>query len=496
MGTRLKWAMGICVALVIGVGIGLVVKTDGLVAAVRDALAQAKPASGDAHGHDHGSGEASNEHPDHVDLTDEAQKTLGVQLGKASLGTYTRHLHLPATVAEKPGHSARTIATRVQGIIERVYCSPGELVRPGDRLFDIKLAGDAFVTAQANLLETMQQIETTKRELERVSELAQQGTVSGKQKIQLEYELKKLDSQRSLRQQELVVRGLTAEQVVSVVKTGKLLDELTIFVPKREVPTNTKKSDIVPTSANHLNITDGDADGRDDFFTVESIDVHPGKSIAPGDALAHLAWHDRLYVEGHAFERDLTAIANVIETKLPVSVEFGSHGDPLLMEGLRIRYLDNHVDAEAGTFRFYIEFQNQILQDSRDEAGLVYRSWRFKPGQRVHVRVPIDEISGHFVLPLAAVVQEGVNAYIFRVAAHDHSKDGGHGHDHDHGHDHSGLEMNQVPVSIVTQDTKQVVVASGGDLKVGDRIAMNAAYQLRLALRSGSGGGHAHGHEH
>lgn len=428
-------------------------------------------------------------HLEHLDLSEPAQKSLGLKLAAVGPATFTRSLLLPAAVIEKPGHSGHTVSSRVQGIVETVHVSMGERVKPGQPLFDIRLTGDAIVAAQSSLLEAIITVDTTKRELERITELAQQGTLPGKTKTQLEYELRKLDSQRNLRQQELLVRGLSAEQIASVIKTNTLIGDVRMTVPARRVSDEKSAAD--------------DAGGdHEDSYTVETIDVHPGKTINPGDQLAHLAWHDQLYVEGYAFERDLDAIAKNISNRIPVQLEFGTHDSPTVLNDMRIRYLDNHVDKESGAFRFYVEFTNQILQDAEADEGRIYRSWRFKPGQRLHVRLPIEQIENQFVLPLAAVVQEGVNSYVFRVeadahAGHDHAGHDHAGHSHaGHSHGNDAIALEQVPVSIVTQDTKQVVIATGGQLKAGDKVAMNSAYQLRLALKADSGSGHGHSHEH
>ncbi len=429
---------------------------------------------------------ADDGHLEHLDLSEPAQKSLGLKLAKVEPATFTRSLMLPAAVIEKPGHSGHTVSSRVQGIVEAVHVSMGQRVQSGQPLFDIRLTGDAIVAAQSSLLEAIILVDTTKRELERITELAQQGTLPGKTKTQLEYDLRKLDAQRNLRQQELLVRGLSTEQIATVIKSNILIGDVRMTVPARKVTDEKSAAD------------DGGRD-HEDSFTVETIDVHPGKTVNPGEQLAHLAWHDQLYVEGYAFERDLDAIAKNISNRVPVQLEFGTHDSPTVLDDMRIRYLDNHVDKDSGAFRFYVEFSNQLLQDAEGDEGRVYRSWRFKPGQRLHVRLPVEQIENQFVLPLAAVVQDGVNSYVFRVQSHDHGHEG-----HDHaGHSHAGhnhgsaaLALEQVPVSIVTQDTKQVVIATGGQLKAGDQVAMNSAYQLRLALKAESGGGHGHSHEH
>ncbi|HEX6986024.1 MAG TPA: hypothetical protein VF170_11645, partial [Planctomycetaceae bacterium] len=170
----------------------------------------------------------------------------------------------------------------------------------------------------------------------------------------------------------------------------------------------------------------------------------------------------------------------------------GAHGE--VVGGLEILYLDNHVDPETQTYAFYVPLANEVLRDVTGEGGRVFRSWKYKPGQRVHVRVPIDVIEGRIVLPPEAVATEGPEAFVFRLAGRHTLKEKGPG----------GEPLRQevyepVPVVVSRRDRDAVVLTpGGGPLRVGDVIAMNRAYQLLLALKTAAegGGGHHHGHEH
>ncbi|MHC4880452.1 MAG: efflux RND transporter periplasmic adaptor subunit [Planctomycetota bacterium] len=500
--------------LLLGLIAGLTVRADGLFRIVRDgvwlALGVTEPQDADDHAHDHDDGEDGGEH---LDLTDVELRAIGLRTKRVAPADFVRTVSVPGMVIEKPGHSGRTISSKVHGIIREVFCAQGQLVRPGDPLFDLELTGDAFATSQSALLETLLQIETTGKELARISDLAKQNLVPGRQKIELEYELSQLQKKRDLRRQELLVRGLTNTQIDTIVDTGVLLDRIMVRVPARQVappaviqPTAAIAVDepgLLSESATSGNTSINDA--RLDVYTVETIDVHPGASVSPGQQLGHLAWHDVLYVEGYAFERDLDMLATLHERDGEVSIEFGSHDEEVRLGGLALRFLDNHVDPDTGTFRFYLELANEVLIDSRDEQGLQYRSWRFKPGQRLHIRVPVETYSQQFVLPEEAIFEDSLLAFVFRRTrvieehAHDHGPDEAHEHGHDHDDDHEFVyEFEKVPVRILHRDRSQVVVAANGELKADDRIAWNSAYQLHLTMQSGSGGGHSHdhGHEH
>jgi cobalt-zinc-cadmium efflux system membrane fusion protein len=497
--------------LILGLLLGLTIRADGLFRIVTNQVSLALNSAGGTVGttggeeHAHGGSKQSREH---LDLTDSEIRSIGLRTKKIELGDFVRTSAVPGMVIEKPGHSGRTISSKVHGIVHEVFCSQGQLVRPGDPLFDLELTGDAFVTSQSALLETLLQIETTSKELARIAALAEQNLVPGRQKIELEYELSQLQKKRDLRRQELLVRGLTNRQIDSVVQSGILLDRITIHVPSPKVPSEPAIQPVSATTIASLsesgsteNTPDATTEaGRAEAFTVELIAVHPGASVAPGDTLAHLAWHDILYVEGYAFERDVETLASLHQQGGNVSIEFGSHDEEVRVEGLPLRFLDNHVDPETGTFRFFMELKNDVLIDSSDDEGLFYRSWRFKPGQRLHIRFPVEKYSQQFVLPEEAIFEDSLLAFVFRrtQVIKDHGHDHGDGESHDHAHDHEFVyEFEKVPVRILHRDRARVVVAANGELKPEDRIAWNNAYQLHLAMQSGSGGhSHDHGHAH
>lgn len=499
--------------LLVGVVVGLTVRADGLFQVVRNAVSAALSGEGadSEGGHDSDShAEDASETEGHLDLTDVEIRSIGLRTKKVVPADFVRTVSVPGMVIEKPGHSGRTISSKVHGIIREVFCAQGQLVRPGDPLFDLELTGDAFVTSQSALLETLLQIETTGKELTRITGLAEKNLVPGRQKIELEYELSQLQKKRDLRRQELLVRGLTNEQIDAVVESGVLLDRVTIRVPARlpTEPTGILPVSAVPSAqpAGQPNAGGGAETlanaGRVDAFTVETIAVHPGASVAPGETLAHLAWHDILYVEGYAFERDVETLASLHKRGGDVSIEFGSHDEEVRVDGLALRFLDNHVDPDTGTFRFFLELTNDVLIDSKDDQGLFYRSWRFKPGQRLHIRIPVEKYSQEFVLPEEAIFEDSLLAFVFRRTRviEEHGHDHGDGEAHDHEHDHEFVyEFEKVPVRILHRDRSKVVVAANGELKPDDRIAWNNAYQLHLAMQSGSGGhthDHGHGHSH
>jgi membrane fusion protein, heavy metal efflux system len=106
-----------------------------------------------------------------------------------------------------------------------------------------------------------------------------------------------------------------------------------------------------------------------------------------------------------------------------------------------------------------------------------YVEWRYKPGQRMQLRVPVEEWPERIVLPTEAVAQEGVENYVFRA---------------------NGDHFDRQAVHVEHRDSQSVVIANDGALFPGERIAMSAAQQLQLALKNKAHGAidpHA-GHSH
>src|SRR5262249_28861201 len=127
-----------------------------------------------------------------------------------------------------------------------------------------------------------------------------------------------------------------------------------------------------------------------------------------------LANHQELFVEGRGFKQEAALLARAAQEGWEVEAEFAEEaGDwPKPAKGLTIRYLANAIDPASRTFGFYLPLSNQARTYTRD--GRTYLVWRYRPGQRVRLRVPVEKFEDKFVLPAAAVVREGPESYVFR----------------------------------------------------------------------------------
>lgn len=431
-------------------------------------------------GHDHGHG--GDENQNNVPLSEQARANLGLKTGPVELSDYTKNLVIPGTVVEQPGHSERRITTSLAGVVVKVHAFPGQAVKPGDPLLDIQPTGEVLTNAQAELLKSLQDIELVDLELKRLAPLVENGSIPARNKLEKEYERKRLDSQKLVQIQELLVRGLTPYQITEMVEHKTLLREFTIHVPGGSPKSPLREEghnhpSIVPTGLQRMperleSVT------ADTVYTVENIDIFPGKLVQPGDELCDLGLHTELYLEGHAFERDSRLLALAVQEQRPVTALFEGEGaEPELREGLTVRYVENSLDAATRTLRFFVPLKNEVVRDAVADNGVIYRSWRFKPGQKVRLLIPVQKLAEQVVVPAEAVVSEGPDTYVFRV---------------------NGKLMERVPVIVEHRDPRFVVIRNDGSVFPGDEIATNQAYQINLALKKQQGSGvdpHA-GHNH
>lgn len=439
------------------------------------------------------SGTAHDDHDDQLSvkglvLSDAARESLGLKLGPIVLKEYWRSLPMPGEVIEEPGHCEQGVTSAVHGIVLKIYAFHGQTVRSGDPLFDLRLTSELLATAQSSLLKSIQEIEFVQAELDRLAPRGEpnQG-IPVARVIEKQNELKRLNALRLLQMQELMVRGLTADQIADMIRTRTLIQQITVRVPlgQSNDDTDVRRSGAVPEPASGLTPEKEDVSQlvnhhHGSVYSVEQLNVHLGKLVEPGTELCHLARHAQLQITGRAFERENFLVTRAIEQNWPVKVVFEStEAAPIVREGLKILYSDNVVEPDSRTIRFYLPLPNEIVRDQTAANGLPYRSWRFKPGQRVRLFLPVEHLLNQIVVPSESLVKEGFESFVFRA---------------------NGKRLEQVPVRVLHQDSQDAVLKNGGGLMAGDVIAMNQAFQLELALKNSQGGraaGHnGHGHDH
>lgn len=456
---------------------------------VKDTIASrshATPAHGeesDATGHDDHGHDAHDE-AESLDLSDKALRNLGLTaefIQPVRLTTYRRSITVPAMVAERPGRTRLQVATPLTGVITHVHAVSGEAVEPGTLLFQIRLTHEDLVQAQTGFLQTIGELDVERREITRLADATKSGAVPRIKLLEREYARDKLEALFSAQSEALRLHGLSEAQVKQIAHDRRLLRELQVFAPGPDEHAGDELK-LADNPVRQASWQPGAANDQPKQaaapLVISDLQVHKGQSVMAGETLCVLSDYSDLYIEGLAFEQDAGPIATAAARKWPVTAVIEQPGNKRqTLDGLQIIRLSNEVDAESRTLRFYVRLPNEIESRTSNTDGNLFVGWRYRPGQRLQLRVPVEEWPDEIVLPVDAVTKEGAEFYVFQ-------QNGGH--------------FDRIAVHVKYRDQASAVIANDGALFPGDVVALRGAHQMQMALKNKSGGGvdpHA-GHSH
>jgi multidrug efflux pump subunit AcrA (membrane-fusion protein) len=420
----------------------------------------------EAHAHGHG---------DRIKLSEQARKNLKLIVKPVTLTkVYWRTMQIPGVIIDRPGQSDRGITAPVTGVVSKIYAFPGDTRRAGDPLFDLRITSEFVHSTQAELFKAAKEVDFQDKIVKKLENAT--NVVPEARLAEARNQLTKAQAQAQSYRQILQSLGLTPAQIEDAAK-GSPSREIIVVAPPA------KEGGLLPPVSTS-NTTDGIA------YEVKHLKAQLGEQVQAGQVLGTLANHRLLFVEGQAFKSESAALASAAENGWPLEAEFTEDDAtawPVWKQTLTIRHLANAMDPVSRTFAFYIPLTNQSRAFQRD--GKTFLIWRFRPGQRVRLHVPVEEIKGDpipdrpgeftgvLVLPAAAVVREGAEAYIFRA---------------------NGDAFDRKPVHVLYEDRRHVVLANDGSVAPGLYVAHNAASALQRALKAEQAGeaGHSHDHHH
>jgi multidrug efflux pump subunit AcrA (membrane-fusion protein) len=473
------------------------------IAATRDA----PPATGHGHAHDdpHEDGGHEHEHAGHdhvahahgehahahseatsLHLSPQAQRNLGLNsqtVRPVALETYRRAITVPAIVVERPGRTRIQVATPLTGVVTHVHAVKGETVEPGTLLFQIRLTHEDLVRTQTEFLKTLGELDVERKELERLESLTGTGAVAGRLALEREYAVEKLEALLTAQREALRLHGLSDRQVEQVAEERRLLRELQIVAPSPDEHEHGDElrltgRDLQPVAISHAPPeAHAHQSKSSEPLVIQELAVHKGQAVAAGENLCVVADFRELFIEGNAFERDADAIAHALHEGWTVTAVFERTEGAHVLEGLEFAYLANEVDVHSRTLSFYVRLPNEIVRDTVNAQGQRFVGWRYRPGQRLQLRVPVEEWEDQIVLPVEAVARQGAEWFVFQQ---------------------NGDHFDRVSVHVKYRDQTSVVIANDGSLFPGDVVARRSAHQMQMALENKAGGGvdpHA-GHSH
>jgi cobalt-zinc-cadmium efflux system membrane fusion protein len=400
---------------------------------------------------------------DKIIVGDQAQKNLGLTSRRLESSTFWKTITIQGMIVDRPGFSDREVVAPATGTIVQLYHVPGDMVRPGDKLFTLKLASESLQLTQTELFKTSQDIKLASARRERLASGGE--AIAGARVIEAENEIARLKVAAQALRLELQNRGLTADEIEGVAE-GQLLSEIAIVVPSRAAGPTPLSTGSTSTAL-----------GTDQPFAyeVQELRAELGEQVQAGQTLCNLSNHQSLAIEGRAFRDETSLLERSVENGWPVEVDFqeDSAGTwPAIDESFPISYIANTIDPVTRTFAFLMPLENQYKTVDHGERKQLL--WRFRPGQKVLLRIRIEKLDDVFVLPAAAVVLEGADAFVFTQNSNTFERKSMH---------------------VLYRDRDRVVLANDGALPTFKRdgkswtiaaVARTAAAQLNRMAKAGS----------
>ncbi len=392
--------------------------------------------------------------PRTLELSPQARANMKLVSRPATLSTYWKSIVVPGEIVDRPGVSDRGVTSPADGVVSQIHAFPGDTVKPGEKLFTLRLVSEYVHETQSELFKVTREIELETEKRQRLVQIGE-GVIPQVRIIEVDQQLRRLQAELATHRHDLSARGLTPEQIAGV-ERGTFVTTVDVFAPASG-PTNRRVT--APLSADAANA----------LLEVQELEVDLGTQVQAGQLLGVLSDHRTLSIAGHAFKREAPAIELAAREQWPVLVEFAEDDAdewPQVDQTFVIHHLANAIDPASRTFEFFVPIANQSRSYSTN--GQTFVVWRFRPGQRVRIHVPVERLDDVIVLPAAAVVHDGPDAWVFR------QKVG---------------RFERVPIRVLYEDRLDVVIANDGSVKPGWLVAQGSAASLNRVLEAQSESG-------
>lgn len=386
-------------------------------------------------------------------VNEQAQENLGLTAKPLKRQTYWRTITVPGVVVDRPGESDRNVTARLSGTVMSITAKPGHTVAAGQILFTLQLVGEGVQTAQRELATAAKELTIAVANRDRVAKQVDEKVVPPNTLVEPENQLKRANASVTVLRRQLRAFGLTAEQIAQV-EAGEFVTEIAVSAPGQTTGSRPDGSLIDPPAA----------------FEVQELKVNLGETVQAGQTLCVLSNHQKLAVEGRAFQDETPLLEQSVKGNWPVEVDFeedaAAAGWGEVKQAFRIEHVANTIDPATRTFGFWVPLENQ----SRvvEGGGKKQTLWRFRPGQKVRLLVRVQEMEKVFVLPPEAVTRDGVEAFVFSQNVNTFTRH---------------------PVKVLFRDRREVVIADDGTFPPGTFVVQSAAAQLNRMVKAGGTSG-------
>ena len=113
-----------------------------------------------------------NTEPDSLfEISPKARKNLGIRSMPVKPTAYWRTLQIPGIIEDRTGLTDRGVTTPLAGVVTQVHAFEGDIIRPGEKLFTIRLVSEYLQESQSELFKAIREVEILNQEIERIADL-------------------------------------------------------------------------------------------------------------------------------------------------------------------------------------------------------------------------------------------------------------------------------------------------------------------------------------
>ena len=149
-------------------------------------------------------------------LSETARKNLHLVSKSIKPQTYWRTIQIPGVITDRPGFSDRGVTSPAVGTVAEVHAFPGDTVKPGEKLFTLRLFSEYLQNTQAELFRATKELQLIAENRARLDSGVQSGAIPAAKIIELENQAKRQATAIQGFRQDLLTRGLTPPQIDAV----------------------------------------------------------------------------------------------------------------------------------------------------------------------------------------------------------------------------------------------------------------------------------------